>query len=356
VKFPPVATDRQVALYEYAYGPEEREAAASRPGKMLEFVKTLRARAGIIRDPILKRYTLLRTFALSRRAGAALELLQDLAAEMKPLLLEETPGVLLQRAELAAALAEESTRGGVADPAAKDLALGAAGAYVSLAAWQVEHDYLDAATDAIDLAAQFLKRCESPEELERRLSEVGRAAERRMRALAGYAPAGVGTKRIAVIIDGSGSMMNKMEAVKDEATRIIRDLRPEQDFSVIVFREDSVVTYSAGLLSPATPANKQRAETFIQALSPAGSSDPMEALRLAWRSQVDVIWFLSDGDIPNAPEILTHLRRQVPGARTRINTILMDYEEEARVRFLMQLSAQTGGEYRAFIFEGSKGR
>jgi hypothetical protein len=348
-KFPPLATDRQVALYEYAYGPEEREAAAaaSRPEKMLEFVQTLRARAGIIRDPVLKRYTQLRAFALARRANARLQSLQSLDAEIKPLLSGETPGVLLQRAELAAALAEESGREPVVDPEARDLALSAATAYVSLATWQVEHDYLDAAPDAMERAAQFLKRCES-EELERRLGEVERVAQRRMRALAGGdAPAEMPSKRIAVIIDGSGSMMNRMSALRDQATRIIHDLQPAQDFSVIVFREDTAITFSAGLLSPATPANKQRAEEFIQALAPSGSSDPTEALRRALRSQVDVIWFLSDGDVPDASKILRSLRIRMAGVRTRINTIAIGDVEEASAAFLKHLSVQTGGEFRS---------
>ena len=348
-KFPLLATDGQVALYEYAYGPEEREAAAARPEKMLEFVQTLRARAGIIRDPILKRYTLLRAFALARRANARLQLLQSLEAEIKPLLSGETPGVLLQRAELAAALAEESIRGAAVASGTRDFDWSAAGAYVSLAAWQVEHDYLDAAPDAMVRAAQFLKRCES-EELERRLGEVERAAERRRRALAGEdAPAEMPSKRIAVIIDGSGSMMNRMSVLKEQATRIIHDLQPAQDFSVIVFREDTAVTVSAGLLSPATSANKQRAEEFIQALAPAGSSDPTEALRCALRSQVDVIWFLSDGDVPDASRILRFLRIRMAGVRTRINTIAIGDVQEALAAFLEQLSGQTGGEFRSAI-------
>lgn len=94
-------------------------------------------------------------------------------------------------------------------------------------------------------------------------------------------------------------------------------------------------------LLPATPTYKRLARQWIQRIRPGGGTLPQEALEMALELKPEVIYFLTDGQIPfDTPEIIRAANRH----GVRINTIALEYAGSASP--LEQIAKENNGTYR----------
>jgi len=124
----------------------------------------------------------------------------------------------------------------------------------------------------------------------------------------------------------------------------------DQSFGLIFFSEDSYVAFDKRLVA-ATGQNVRRAMDFVEKTTCHGSSDPIPALRAAFATDPEIIYFLTDGDMPNSQQILEEIHKLNAGRKTkvRVSTIaFMDRGEEYE-KFLQRVASETGGYFRLFI-------
>ncbi len=153
-------------------------------------------------------------------------------------------------------------------------------------------------------------------------------------------PQRVLAKNVVLVLDSSGSMRGaKIRQVKDAAAYVVRNLGPEDRFSVIDF-DDSVTMFSGELVA-ATGANVAKAEKFISGMEDAGGTNINEALLralalLAAGPRPSYVLFLTDGQATigstETPAILRNVgqantaraRVFVFGVGSDVNTELLD--------------------------------
>jgi len=139
------------------------------------------------------------------------------------------------------------------------------------------------------------------------------------------------SRKVCFVVDASGSMLGLFSAVRAHLAQSIRDLQPDQYFSIIFFN-DRLYESSPGTLVRATASAKSSAISFINSIEPAGPTNPVVALRKAMQARDSsgdapaLICFLTDGfdlapgDADSLPADIDNLRKQLaPSAR--INTI-----------------------------------
>jgi hypothetical protein len=155
------------------------------------------------------------------------------------------------------------------------------------------------------------------------------------------------TYSVVYVIDCSGSMgrpPTKLLMAKEELTRSIRELQPEQNFYVIFF-SDQTFPMPGSVVLPASEPNKQRVCEWIDGASPSGGTNPLPALLNALQLQPETIYVLSDGLFKGDYVRAIRTRNRGP-QRTSIYTINFgDYHGE---RQLLRLARENGGNYRHF--------
>ncbi len=109
-------------------------------------------------------------------------------------------------------------------------------------------------------------------------------------------------RRLAFVVDCSGSMFGRMELVKSQLRQSIASLKPDQFFSVLFFSGNGqTVESGGGQLRRATASQKQKALAMVESVTPGGRTQALPALKRALelrepsRRQVEVIYFLTDG-------------------------------------------------------------
>ena len=102
-------------------------------------------------------------------------------------------------------------------------------------------------------------------------------------------------RRIAYVVDASGSMIGTLPIVLDELGRSMRALGPDQQFAVFFFqRNDAVAAPPGDRFVPASPEQIERTLRWArQRIVPAGRSNPLRALEAALRLRPDAIFLLS---------------------------------------------------------------
>jgi uncharacterized protein with von Willebrand factor type A (vWA) domain len=162
------------------------------------------------------------------------------------------------------------------------------------------------------------------------------------------AVAGIETEsaRVIFVVDGSGSMMTHIKAVRSELSKAIAQLSPTMRFNVIVFKEDACeVMNPLGYLAGDDDA-RRRANDYLSRVGPHGSSDPTPALNAALAARPDAIFLFSDGDFPNNAALLSELRKSKVAGNVRINTVGVtersggDFEQVLR-----QIAEENGGKF-----------
>jgi len=170
---------------------------------------------------------------------------------------------------------------------------------------------------------------------------------------------GGNARRIAYVVDASGSLIDTMEFVLAELQRSIDELSDRQSFTVIFFQADRTLEAPPAGLKPATPAIKQQVQQWFSPqagnVRATGGTSPQAALRLALQYKPQLVFLLSDnitgrGQYQVNQDRLLQQIRQMNTSKTKINTIQFLYPDPLAAAgtggTLELIAQQTGGVYR----------
>ncbi|MCA9250934.1 MAG: VWA domain-containing protein [Phycisphaerales bacterium] len=155
-------------------------------------------------------------------------------------------------------------------------------------------------------------------------------------------------RRIIYVVDRSGSMIGVFDDLRKELKRSIDGLRKSQKYHVIFYSTDPPVEAPPSRLVNAIRASKSRTFDFIDQVTPEGMTQPIEAMRRAFRLKPDLIYFLSDGDIPEAELLKENLTQWNRDESVRIFTI--SYVSAAGRQLLEEIARMHNGQFR-FVSE-----
>lgn len=155
---------------------------------------------------------------------------------------------------------------------------------------------------------------------------------------------GVGNSFVFVV-DCSGSMQenNRLGRAQHELNRAIQELNPRQKFTVIFFNGGThpFLDSQPPRLVDGTKEWRRRAHHWVNDRDARGDTLPENALQIALRLQPDVIFFLTDGEIPeDTPKICV----QSNDSSTVIHTTA--FHSQVGEKILTQISRDSKGTYR----------
>lgn len=170
---------------------------------------------------------------------------------------------------------------------------------------------------------------------------------------------GGNARRLAFLVDASGSLIDTFPFVIQELKRTIQQLNEKQQFTVIFFQGDRVIEVPPAGLKQATAENKQAVAEWIDPtdhnVTPFGKSNPVPALQRALKYKPQLIYLLSD-NITGAGKFEIDQRRLIAEieaantSATKINTIQFLYPDPLSKLglpgTLELVSKRTGGVYK----------
>ncbi len=158
------------------------------------------------------------------------------------------------------------------------------------------------------------------------------------------------SKKTIYLIDSSGSMIDRMNGVRDEVGKSVSKLNASQEFAVVFFK--NARNPAAIKMTPATDQNKASSKEQAEQVRPAGQSHVLPYLIMAIKTLVSnkeggAICLATDGivDVEEAKSILDAIRKYDPDNRVVINTFLIGEPTEESVEVLKAIAELTGGEY-----------
>ncbi len=157
---------------------------------------------------------------------------------------------------------------------------------------------------------------------------------------------GVGGRgtRFAFIVDKSASMASRIGEAKDELQRAIAGL-PDFASVYVLFYDSSEPWAFSDRWERVRSSTMARLKAWLRDVGPSGGTQPMPAFRMAFALDVrpDVIFFLSDGEIPaETVELVRQLNSR--GKRVTINTIA--FGDDAGAAQLRQMAQESDGQFR----------
>ena len=167
---------------------------------------------------------------------------------------------------------------------------------------------------------------------------------------------GVGGRgtRFAFIVDKSGSMVNgRIGEAKQELYKAIVAL-PDFASVYVVFYDSSDPWAFSDRWERVRSSMVKKLKTWLNNVGPSGGTEPTPAFRavFALDARPDVIFFLSDGEIP--PESIAQIRQMnARGKRVTINAIA--FGEESGSQQLRQIAQEADGEFRQVRPKGGSG-
>ncbi len=175
----------------------------------------------------------------------------------------------------------------------------------------------------------------------------------------GFIGGGGNARKIAFIIDASGSLIDTLPFVIQELKKTINDLSDQQSFAVIFAVDGHVVEMPPSGLTPATPEMKEKAMAWMDPRAgnvvPRGLTDPVPAVIQALRYRPDLLYILSDNITGRGhyerdqKELLAEIER-ANSAGTKINTLQFLYKDPLEAYgfqpTLKVISDKSGGVYK----------
>jgi hypothetical protein len=161
----------------------------------------------------------------------------------------------------------------------------------------------------------------------------------------------------AYVCDASGSMMEKMPALKRELSNAVERLRVFQQFSIIFFQNNQPTALSPHLVR-AIPENKRAAEDFINDASTTGFTNPIPGITEAFAQRPQVMFLLTDGDFPDNDAVLAEIRQLESQHHVIIHTIAFVGSADRQTKFLdllKQVAHETGGTFKKVDAEALDG-
>ncbi|MBN1514384.1 MAG: VWA domain-containing protein [Phycisphaerae bacterium] len=153
-------------------------------------------------------------------------------------------------------------------------------------------------------------------------------------------------RRIVYVVDCSGSMLELMESVKAELKRSLKGLRRSQRFHVIFYNDGPPIENPPKKLIIATAVNKEAAFGFIDRnVQAGGGTDPIPAVRRAFSVKPDLVYFLSDGEIPMGDDLVRLINEDLNADQAaRVFTIA--FVNPAGAELLEKIARANRGEFR----------
>lgn len=156
---------------------------------------------------------------------------------------------------------------------------------------------------------------------------------------------GIGSaKSFAYVVDASGSMSGpRMALVLDELRQSLMSLKEDQSFFVVFFNERTFPMMWPKIekrLIVAHQLNKERVINWAFTVEPNEATMPEQALRMALHLEPDIVFFLTDGDIPEGSLRIVKKYRE---DKTSVHTICVG--EEAAVPVMQEIAVVGHGEF-----------
>ena len=146
-------------------------------------------------------------------------------------------------------------------------------------------------------------------------------------------------KELVFVLDTSGSMQGfPIEKAKETMKLALDSLYPSDTFNLITFAGDTEILFSKPV--PATRANLNKAQAFLDSRSGSGGTEMMTAIKAALepsddQSHIRIVCFMTDGYVGNDMEIISEVQKH-PNARvfsfgigSSVNRFLLDKMAEA---------------------------
>lgn len=154
---------------------------------------------------------------------------------------------------------------------------------------------------------------------------------------------------VAFVIDASKSMSGgRFQRARQELLNSLEQLKPDQRFFVVFYTDRTFPMFfpdnTIELIS-ADKRNLGRVRVWIEQAQVQGGTRPQAAMAMTLRLKPDVVFFLSDGDIP----LDTHGTVLHHNSRSKVHTITFGSDIGAAI--MRQIAAKNGGQYR-FIPDG----
>jgi hypothetical protein len=155
--------------------------------------------------------------------------------------------------------------------------------------------------------------------------------------------------RFAYVVDISGSMgqARKMDVAMRELARSIEILPDYAYFYVVLYASEITLPPSQRGWTRARPGTISRLIRWLNQIDPRGGTRPAPAFDQVFSLQQrpDVVFFLTDGEIPRAEETLAKVTLlNSRGRRVVINTIA--FGDPASQELLREIARRSGGIYR----------
>jgi Ca-activated chloride channel family protein len=153
---------------------------------------------------------------------------------------------------------------------------------------------------------------------------------------------------VSLVLDRSTSMRDeKMDMLKNAAIKVMRNLRPQDIFSVITFSDRAEV-----LIPASYPYDKRKLESQLQMLQPSGATEIFQGLQAGYneiqrnvsQERIDHIILLTDGHTYGDEQQCIALAEQA--ATQGVGISAMGIGKEWNDVFLDTLASRTGGSSR----------
>ena len=175
-----------------------------------------------------------------------------------------------------------------------------------------------------------------------------------------FASEDVTPKEIVFVLDTSGSMSGfPIEKAKEAMKMSLDGLYPNDTFNLITFAGDTAVLFDEPV--PATQANLETAQAFLESRQGAGGTEMMKAVKAALelsdsQEHLRIVCFMTDGFVGNEEEIIAEVQKH-PKARVfsfgiggSVNRYLLDKIAEAGRGEVEYVSLQDDGSKAASKF------
>ncbi len=150
---------------------------------------------------------------------------------------------------------------------------------------------------------------------------------------------------VIFVVDMSGSMQGRrFNRAVEELIRSLSKMQPPQKFSIFFYNNVTHPLFEERQtrMVTATPGMRAKAIKWIKSLDPIGDTAPEEAIERALKMKPQVIYFLTDGEIPETTRDTA--KRYNADKKTVIHTIAFEFEGGAEM--LRGIAIDNRGKYR----------
>ena len=157
-------------------------------------------------------------------------------------------------------------------------------------------------------------------------------------------PAGAPVKaqRVLFVLDGSGSMLSRLDVGQKIVRDAIKGLPTNQTFNVLVAAEHARCLRGAPVA--ATEENKNAGTALVDKTTARGAADVLSAVQMAFDQQPDVVYLVTDGEVQKTQKLAEAVAK-MNGGKAKINTTVACCASDnvAGMKALWRIAHESGG-------------